>query len=196
MGKGTTTEKKILHAAIELFVRKGYHATSIQDITQNVGLTKGAFYAHFKSKGELLYQIIEEFKTLFLDQLIKDVSDHSGSPADKIHRCMSFSAEFARTNENLCVFLTFLTNELKSDVDFEIVLKGVYRKYQKFLSKIFLQGIRSGQFKSDLDPDLAALSFMALHDGILHQWILNKDITNGRRLVRTLRNIIFQGISN
>lgn len=49
------TEAKILEAAMKLFLEKGYEQTTIQDIVNQLGgLTKGAFYHHFKSKEEVL----------------------------------------------------------------------------------------------------------------------------------------------
>lgn len=49
------TEQKILDAALKLFLEKGYEETTILDIVDNLGgLTRGAFYHHFKSKEEVL----------------------------------------------------------------------------------------------------------------------------------------------
>ena len=194
MKKSSATEKEIINAAIDLFVRKGYHATSIQNITETVGLTKGAFYTHYKSKGDLLLRILERFKTLCIEQLIKEVSGYPGSPYDKIHYCISFISRFAVTNANLCIFLSSLTTELKDDENFKKSLQNIYKKYQNFLSKLFSEGIKEGHFTSDMDPDLAALSFMAFQDGILLQWNLNKDNVDGKQFSATFRKIFFTGI--
>jgi AcrR family transcriptional regulator len=52
---------KVINKAHELFIEKGYQATSIQDILEYSGISKGTFYNYFSSKGELLIAI---FKTL------------------------------------------------------------------------------------------------------------------------------------
>ena len=57
MGDGKKTKERLIIEALELFVRRGYHGTSIDHIVRKVGLTKGAFYSHFNSKGELLLEI-------------------------------------------------------------------------------------------------------------------------------------------
>jgi AcrR family transcriptional regulator len=194
MKRSEKTEKMIVRAALELFVRKGYHGTSVSDITNQVGLTKGALYTHFKSKGELLVRIIHEFETQFIDQMIRTIDAYEGNASDKLNRAISFSSEFAVQNLELCVFLTFLTTELNADVDFQPVLKTVYRKYQKFISRLMAQGVRQGVLKKDLDPDLAALTFMAIHDGVLHQWVLNRDHLDGRKYVKTFRAIFMKGL--
>ena len=190
------TEKKIIQAALELFVRNGYHGTSINDIVQKVGVTKGALYSHFTSKGELLLRIIDEFKIKFIDKMIRSTNEYQGNALEKLHHTISFNARFAVENQDLCIFLTFLTTELNAAVDFEPPLKNVYREYQKFISKLIQQGIRQGFFRKDLDPDLVALSFMALHDGVLHQWVLNRNHVDGEQYVRTFRKIFLYGLSD
>ena len=47
------TRQRILAAANQLFTAKGYDGTSIDEIMQSCGLTRGGFYAHFSSKGQL-----------------------------------------------------------------------------------------------------------------------------------------------
>jgi len=190
------TEKKIIQAALELFVRNGYHGTSINDIVQKVGVTKGALYSHFTSKGELLLRIIDEFKIKFIDGMIRSTNEYQGNALEKLHHIISFNSQFAFENHDLCIFLTFLTTELNAAVDFEPPLKNVYREYQKFISKLIQQGIRQGFFRKDLDPDLVALSFMALHDGVLHQWVLNRNHVDGEQYVRTFRKIFLYGLSD
>lgn len=53
----------IIENAIELFSEQGVEATSIQQITDKCGISKGAFYLSFKSKDELIYSLIDQFIT-------------------------------------------------------------------------------------------------------------------------------------
>ena len=185
-----------MNAALELFVRKGFHGTSINDIMLKVGMTKGAFYSHFDSKGDLFLRLIEEFRVRFFNEMAVSVDAFEGNALDKIHRVFTSLSKFAVENTNLCVFLTFLTTEMNADVDFEPVLRGIYRDYQKFISGLIKQGIKQGVFKKDLNPDMVALTFMALHDGVLHQWTLNRKYIDGEAYVHTFRNIFVGGLTN
>jgi len=54
--------KQILDAAMRCFIRKGYHATTIDDITRESDLTKGGIYWHFKSKWNIYLAMVEEHK--------------------------------------------------------------------------------------------------------------------------------------
>jgi AcrR family transcriptional regulator len=189
------TEEKILKVALGLFVRKGYHGTSINDIMLKVGMTKGAFYSHFESKGDLFLRLIEEYRTRFFNEIVSKIDEFEGNALEKIHRMFSLLAKFASDNTDLCIFLTFLTTEMNADVDFEPVLRNVYIDIQKAISSLIKQGIKQGVFKKELNPDLAALTFIALHDGTLHQWVLNRQYIDGEEYVRTFRNIFVGGLA-
>lgn len=180
---------------MDLFVHKGYHGTSVNDITNKVGLTKGALYSHFRSKGELVFRTIHEYDTQFIDQMIRAVDEFQGDAIEKIHHAISFNAAFAVKNLELCVFLTFLSTELSADADFQPALKTTYRKYQKYISRLISQGVQQRIVKKEIDPELAALTFMALHDGILLQWVLNRDSLDGRQYVNTFRTIFINGLA-
>ncbi|MFH1116502.1 MAG: TetR/AcrR family transcriptional regulator [Pseudomonadota bacterium] len=194
MKRSADTEAKITQAALEIFVRKGYHGTSIEEITRRVGLTKGALYAHFSGKGDLLLRIIDEYKSKFIGGMVEALEQVEGNALDKLHRLISFNSSFAVENQDLVVFLTFLTTEMKADVDFEPVFKGTYKMYLDIVTDIVRQGIRQGLFKKDFDPEMAALTFMALHDGVLHHWVLNKYRLDGTLYVRTFRKIFLRGL--
>ena len=51
------TVQRILEIAFHLFTTKGYEKTSIQDIVDALGMSKGAIYHHFKSKEEILLRL-------------------------------------------------------------------------------------------------------------------------------------------
>jgi len=179
---------------VELFARKGYHGTSTNEIAHKTGLTKGAIYGHFPEKGELLFRIIQEYKSRFLDELIRAVDGCEGNALDKLHCAISFNAAFGAEHPDLPAFLTTLTAELKADVNFEPALKSVYREYKEFIAKLIKHGIRQGVFTRDIDPELAAMIFIATQDGILHQWILNRNYIDGEEYIRNFRRIFLKGL--
>lgn len=57
MRKGDETKQEILRAAEQLFCQKGYEATSMQEIVQLAGVSKGGIYHHFASKEEIVQQL-------------------------------------------------------------------------------------------------------------------------------------------
>ena len=101
MRKGDQTEKKIIDVALQLFVLKGYHGTSINDITKKVGVTKGALYSHFTSKSELLHKILEIYRTDYFDKLVETVNNFEGDALAKLNQLINYKADFATRNPDL-----------------------------------------------------------------------------------------------
>lgn len=55
-------KRKILEKAFELFRKNGYMDTKVEDITKALGISKGSFYTYFKTKEELLCELLESMK--------------------------------------------------------------------------------------------------------------------------------------
>ncbi|MFN4319405.1 MAG: TetR/AcrR family transcriptional regulator [Aquificaceae bacterium] len=53
-------KERILQSAKELFAKKGYNHTTVEDIVKHAGLSKGAFYFYFKSKDQLMEELINQ----------------------------------------------------------------------------------------------------------------------------------------
>ena len=58
-----TARERVLDAAVDLFATQGYSATSVSQVIERAGLTKGGFYHHFASKDELLFEIYGDLIT-------------------------------------------------------------------------------------------------------------------------------------
>ena len=53
-------KQEYLETALDLFVKKGYFKTTVQEIIDSMGASKGAFYHYFRSKEDILHSLIEE----------------------------------------------------------------------------------------------------------------------------------------
>ena len=80
----TSVPKRVLQAATRLFAERGYESTSVQEIVEAAGVTKGALYHYFRSKDELLAALIihtqDELERLLLDAVEKAGDD----PVDQL----------------------------------------------------------------------------------------------------------------
>lgn len=180
---------------MRLFLEKGYHGTSIDDITRAAGLTKGALYWHYKGKEDLLKKIIQKWEKDFLDGLIRKVDEIDGGAIDKFEKMFRYTAAFAYYNRELCASFTMLAVELvgaRHKIESEI--RRIYKKYQKFLSNLILQVKKEKVFKKELDVDLTALGIMSFQDGILFQWSMNRDKIDGEAFVKTYKTILLNGL--
>ena len=62
-------KKKIVDKAWEMFARNGYEETKVEDITRELGVSKGSFYTYFATKDELLYEILGKIKKEIVENL-------------------------------------------------------------------------------------------------------------------------------
>ena len=74
----------ILKAAMNLFTEKGYRDTSIQEIAESCGISKGAFYLYFRSKDELLLAIMQHFEEEVQKKLLEIKNQKDLSPRDRL----------------------------------------------------------------------------------------------------------------
>src|SRR6185312_10783396 len=68
----------IMEKSLELFAKQGFESTSIQQITEHCGISKGAFYLSFKSKDELILALIDYFMMQFtsdIDYVVKSTKN-------------------------------------------------------------------------------------------------------------------------
>lgn len=189
------TEGRILNECMRLFLEKGYHGTSIDDITGASGVTKGALYWHYEGKEDLLKKIIRKWEKEFLDVLIRKVDHVNGGAIEKFEKMFRYTAAFAYYNRELCVSFTTVAAELiGAHHSIESRFRRIYKKYQRFLSALILQAKKEKVFKKALDAELAALVIMSFHDGILFQWSMNRDVFDGEAFVKTYKNILLNGL--
>jgi TetR/AcrR family transcriptional regulator, cholesterol catabolism regulator len=76
-------EAQILGAAAELFRRKGYSATTLQDVAEQVGLHKSTLYHYFASKEELLFRIVTDVREV-VDRVADDVAELDVDPLERV----------------------------------------------------------------------------------------------------------------
>jgi AcrR family transcriptional regulator len=81
--QGNDTRSEILDIALSLFVQKGYHQTSMQDIADTAGLTKGGLYYYVKSKDDVLFLLHDRFIMEGLSRLRK-VEAEDPDPQSKL----------------------------------------------------------------------------------------------------------------
>jgi len=99
---------QIIEAAIKCFAQKGFHATSIQEITDMAGIAKGSLYFYFKSKDELLLSACQ----YYLDRMNKQsdliLEDRSEPPRDRLYKLLKLQFEQLVKHRD---FIIMLMNE-------------------------------------------------------------------------------------
>lgn len=188
---------RIIKESIQLFLQKGFKGTSIQNITDALGITKGAFYWHFKSKDELLNTIIEKFEKELINGLLEHMKGFEGDFVKTFREYHKYINEYARNNGELCVLSTTLAAEISgSGTSAEKKIKAVYSKYIGFINSLLEEGKKEKFFSDTFDTLLNAHIILAIHNGILLQWFMNRKTIDGPSLARTYRDVILYGMIN
>src|ERR687883_1311158 len=91
--------EQVYAAALRLFREKGYHATSMQDIAEAVGLYKGSLYHYIGGKDELLARVFEQALGGLLSEVERIAADESASPTAQLRGVIQ--VQVAAVAENL-----------------------------------------------------------------------------------------------
>jgi AcrR family transcriptional regulator len=172
----TKAERKveILEAALNIFVKKGYAETRMDDIVQESGLSKGAIYWHYKNKRELFLSLIDHW----LDQFAPIMSPgyHAGKKAEVILKDIArFTVRIFNRNRNW--FLAEIEFWAMASRDEEVREKGIalYNGIISEIESVLRKGIRKGEFL-EIDTRQTALMLMNNLQGIIW-FVLFKDET-------------------
>ncbi|SHF76723.1 TetR/AcrR family transcriptional regulator [Ornithinibacillus halophilus] len=157
-------EKKmnLIETGLTLFAEKGYHATSIQEIAKQAGISKGAFYLYFQSKEDFITTAISYFQTQIAEKMQKVKLETSSSKealakqinviADYIYTYKGFITMFFLENISISDKTDTLMHEMKEEnykwMRGEVL--SVYgEKVEPFLfdSVVQLEGLMSSYFK-------------------------------------------------
>lgn len=104
---------KIREAAIELFMRKGYHATSIDDVSKQAGVSKGLLYNYYKGKEELLGAMVEAR----IGELIQvmEKAEAMGTPAEQLKHIVEGAVDNVRRSPEVFRFYLHLQTQPEAD---------------------------------------------------------------------------------
>lgn len=148
-------EKKhlIMAAALELFAENGYHATTISQIAQKAGISKGLSYNYFESKQAILDELIIHG----LDQIFSHLDLDKNDAISETEFVYFIKQNFKLLNENMQHWKLFYALMLQPKVA-ENFMKDYIEKTEPFF-KMLAEFIQSNG-STDLEGDLIAISSM------------------------------------
>ncbi len=175
------TLNEILQVSERLFHEKGYENTSIQNIADSCGLSKGALYHHFKSKEEVLERICLNFYQ-FMKKTFIPVTEKEGiSMSEKIKEIMTM-VRSSEMNQASVTFASDLpeTHISTANAAMEKLFDYYSEKiYIEVFSPLFEQGRTEGECSFTGSPENMALFIHHLDSGMMNQV---------RRIIRSGKN--------
>jgi AcrR family transcriptional regulator len=151
----TTRRDDVIREAALLFDARGYHAASMEDIAEAVGIRKPTLYHYFSSKDEILFWIHEEFVELLIGRHEQRLATGL-DPEALLLGIMSDILGLMETHRGHVRVFFEHHRELPADQHTAIARKR--DRYQQMASDVIRQGVEQGRFRPDLDVGLATLA--------------------------------------
>jgi len=161
--------RQILEAAARVFARKGFHTSRVGDIAEEAGVAHGLLYHYFASKDEVLDTIFREHWSGLLDRLhAVEGTDESAVEQLRGVTAVLFSGWLTEPDTVSVVIREVARSPQLSERVEELVRPiGAIRR-------IIEHGQRTGEFRSDLDADTAAIVFYGGIDELVSGWVLGR----------------------
>ena len=183
-------EQEIVDTAAELFHRKGYAATTLQDIADAVGILKGSLYYYIDGKEDLLYRITIAIHAdahanldaaratpgLAADRLRALVEGHVRSFGRRLTWIRVFYTEYAS-----------LADERRHHIMQE------RRDYEAFVQDLLLEGRRDGSLASDLEPWIVGNAVLTMVNTV-YLWYRPQRDVDIDTVARTYADLVLRGL--
>ena len=149
----------IVSAAARVFRTKGYHAATVRDIADEVGILKGSLYHHFESKEALLYLVVKE-PIAQMYQTIAAIAEADLAPTEKLRRAILTHLEaFDRHYPHLFVYLRERESVKRR---FREMIGFSPKDYERCWQQILREGVGQGEFRPDLDIQVTSYGLLGM----------------------------------
>ena len=165
------TKRKIFETSMKLFAKKGYDATSIEEITATVGVAKGTLYYHFSSKEEIFNFLVEEGMKLLKNSIDIKISKLDNI-IDKLRAIILIQIKIISKYED---FMTIVLSQIWGHEPRNVMCKDKVIEYIKTIEILIEEGIQKGEI---IDGDA---QIIASRNFWINLFKLNLQIKNKRR---------------
>lgn len=181
--------RRILEAASGVFIRKGFHETSIQDVVRESGLSVGAIYTYFRGKDELLRATCLAAVSAGIDALIADLQS-TGSVREKIDRAISIWAGGPIAAGGAPSFLVQAWAAAHDKPSIRDLLLRRRERLVTVTTMLLHEAIQTGEVPAGLDVEAVAVALSALLDGLSLARLEDPDRFDRRAVERSLRAVL------
>ena len=183
------TKRKIFETSMKLFAKKGYEATSIEEITATVGVAKGTLYYHFSSKEEIFNFLVEEGIKLLQNSIDIKMAKFPNY-IDKIKAIILIQIKIVDKYEDIITILLsqFWGNEQRNKMCKEQILAYINK-----IEEIVRQGIDKKEIKQG-NPQIIASEIYGLIASSLVYKIRNNGQIDIMKLYKEFENTIVEGL--
>lgn len=155
-----------LDKAVRVFSRRGYHGTSISDLTHEMGLAQGSIYKAFGDKQGVFVAAFKRYRATRLERLRKAVG--TGNGRHRLDRALGFYVESSQGEEGLLGCLVVGSAAELSTFDPEVAchIVNALDRNETFLADLIREGQADGSVSASVDPGATARMLLCLVQGM------------------------------
>lgn len=170
------TRDQILDAAERVFQRRGVSRTSLQEIAQEAGLTRGAIYWHFQNKADLFHAMMQRVTLPMTASLSAEAALDDADPLGRLRQ--NVATALHQTVHDPQVQRVFAiashkveyVDELQAGRDRHLAERA---DCMTDLERLLTLAVAAGQLRAATPIATAAMGLHALLDGLMHNWLLD-----------------------
>lgn len=200
MPRGASSEQpdirsRILDSALREFSLKGYHRAILDEISAGAGVSKGAVYWHFENKGELFLAVIRQEVARLIEHLKVVARGGGGSVVARMRAVIAAAVTYYADHPEFCCLLQISTlpGGLELTREVEDMARDMYRQGRKLVGALVKEGVLQGELDAGRAA-VAAPALVALLDGLMSQWIVDRRAVPLRRLAPDVAGAFLEGI--
>lgn len=165
--KSEKTKQFIIEKVAPVFNKKGLAGTSLSDLTEATGLTKGSIYGNFTNKDEVAVEAFKYNLAVITNSFFEEISRSTLSPLEKLH---SFPKSYQIRYESVimmggCPILNMAADADDTHPELKKMVQDVVLKIEKSLVTLVKEGISKKQIKPDTKPNKIAEIMISLVEG-------------------------------
>lgn len=165
------TFDRILAAALDLFVSRGFEAATVDEVAEAAGLTKGAIYFHFRNKDDILLALLDQVERNFVDPMDRRVRRAGPRARDKFVAFAHQQSELGVGRTKLAILAIKTSSDFAAgDERFGPRIRHIYRRLYDIVEDIVELGKAQGEFRTDISTRQMASYVIATHDGTFLEW--------------------------
>jgi TetR/AcrR family acrAB operon transcriptional repressor len=170
------TRALILDAAERVFHRRGVSRTTLQEIAQEAGLTRGAIYWHFENKGELFHAMMERVTLPMMARMTEIAPGDQERPLEKIRRNTASALQQIVHDDQVRRVFEIATQKVEYVDELQSMRERHIAGRNECIDDmhgLLQQAREKGHLRSDMDLRSATLGLFALIGGLKFNWLLS-----------------------
>jgi AcrR family transcriptional regulator len=160
--KQALTRSSLMQSAARIFCKRGLERASIDEVAEDAGYTKGAFYANFKSKEELFLAMLDERFASRIEETDRAFSDAESPPLQARHAAAAFAGSLRPEDERL--FLEFASYALRNE-SFREELLTRFATLRERLERVYQRRVDEYGLELDIPMERIVRMVLAMADG-------------------------------